>query len=491
MAHLPTKTGLPNPCIGNRSPGICRPLLLYIILLALTGNSCSSLESSYDPSVILEEYVMKEDNAYRYEIVEVDQTDFWKEYRIRMVSGKWLGAREVEPVEWWHWVNVVIPFNVTVDKGMMIIGGGSAQDTVPPAMEEWLIQVALATGSIISSVSNIPFQPLDFKGDEKGGRYEDDLIAYGWKQFLESGASKENVQWLARLPMTRAVVRAMDVVQDISVNEFKPVFRFFVTGASKRGWTTWTTAAVDDRVIGIAPVVIDLLNIVPSFEHHWRCYGEWSPAVSEYVELGIMDRMFTQDFKTLLEIVEPYSFIDRITIPKMLINAASDEFFVTDSWKFYWDDLVGPSYLEYIPNSGHGLDPNYQPLSLISFYHAVITGDSIPEFDWSISNDTIYVQIDPAADYVLSKWEAVNPAGRDFRLNVIGGSWQNERIPPEEDGIYVIPFDEPGSGYRAGLASVTFRPRSNFPMTFTTGTLVTPDTYPYPPFEPPKPQENE
>ena len=29
----------------------------------------------------------------------------------------------------------------------------------------------------------------------------------------------------------------------------------------QRGWTTWTTGAVDKRVIGIAPIVMDLLNI--------------------------------------------------------------------------------------------------------------------------------------------------------------------------------------------------------------------------------------
>jgi len=55
---------------------------------------------------------------------------------------------------------------------------------------------------------------------------------------------------------------------------------FVVAGGSKRGWTTWTTAAVDRRVVAIAPMVIDLLNIVPSFQHHLAVYGYYAPAVT-------------------------------------------------------------------------------------------------------------------------------------------------------------------------------------------------------------------
>ena len=64
-------------------------------------------------------------------------------------------------------------------------------------------------------------------------------------------------------PMTRAVV-LMDVIQELTINNIKPTDKFFISGASKRGLDDWTTAAVDDRVVGIAPLVIDLLNVI----HH-------------------------------------------------------------------------------------------------------------------------------------------------------------------------------------------------------------------------------
>ena len=44
------------------------------------------------------------------------------------------------------------------------------------------------------------------------------------------------------------------------------VDKFVVSGGSKRGWTTWTTAAVDRRVVAIMPAVIDLLNLEKSFD---------------------------------------------------------------------------------------------------------------------------------------------------------------------------------------------------------------------------------
>lgn len=52
----------------------------------------------------------------------------------------------------------------------------------------------------------------------------------------------------------KAVVKAMDAVQEFTAtlgSPVTPVARYVVAGASKRGWTTWLTAAVDPRVVAI------------------------------------------------------------------------------------------------------------------------------------------------------------------------------------------------------------------------------------------------
>ena len=450
-------------------------------LFILSG--CTSPHNNH-----MKDYVYKADPAFRYEVAETFTAEGWTEYRVKMVSGTWLTKQEVNHTEWWHWVTIVVPDEVTETEALMVIGGGSTKDKEPQPANELLVQAAVGTKSIIAEISNIPFQPLNYVGDEKDDRTEDDLIAYGWRQYLEGGAKDKDVKWLARLPMTRAVVRAMDVVQEISADFSKPIDSFVVAGASKRGWTTWTTAIVDDRVIAIIPVVIDMLNVEPSFNHHWRCYGEWSPAINDYINEGIMSWTGSEEYARLMELVEPYSFIDQLTLPKFLINATGDEFFITDSWQFYWDDLVGDKYIQYVPNANHGLNGTYNLGSLVAFYNAVITESAIPKVDWSVSADSIYLEVHSDADYKVTKWEAVNENARDFRVPVIGKVWKDLELSKTPDNQYAIHFSAPENGYKAGLLEIVFDSGTEVPFTFTTGTVVTPNTYPFGPFTPNNPQ---
>src|SRR5262249_48535524 len=132
-------------------------------------------------------------------------------------------------------------------------------------------------------------------------RVEDSFIAYTWDKFLRTGDSK----WPARLPMTKAAVRAMDTVTAFCGSADGgnvKVDSFVVAGGSKRGWTTWTTAAVDKRVIGIIPCVIDVLNMQPSMQHHYAAYGFWAPSVGNYTAFHLMDWDGTPEYKALLKI---------------------------------------------------------------------------------------------------------------------------------------------------------------------------------------------
>jgi PhoPQ-activated pathogenicity-related protein len=455
----------------------------FILFLIITISSCEKSDNDQ-----LKEYVHKKDSAFKYEIVETLSADTWKEYKIKMVSGTWLTEKEVNHTEWWHWITIIVPNNVLETEALLIIGGGSSKDQEPKKASELLINAALETKSIVAEISNIPFQPLNYTNDSKHDRYEDDLIAYGWRKFLEGGAKNNDVTWLARLPMTRAVVKGMDVIQKVASDINIKIDEFVVAGASKRGWATWTTAVVDDRVIAIVPIVIDLLNVVPSFDHHWRCYGEWSAAIDDYVNEGITEWMGSKEYNRLLELVEPYSFTDQLLIPKFLINATGDEFFVTDSWKFYWDRLNGDKYLQYVPNGNHGLTGTYNPGSLVAFYNAIITNSKIPEFNWSVSNDSIYLEVNTDANYTVKSWEAINENTRDFRVPVIGRSWKSDEVNITLNNKYYLHVSKPKTGYKAGLLEITIDSGGNYPFVFTTGTLVSPNSYPFMPFKPRDPK---
>ncbi len=110
-------------------------------------------------------------------------------------------------------------------------------------------------GSIAMNLNQVPNQPTVFVADPtQKRRYEDAIIAWTWKTFIEN---PDDPSILLRLPMTKAAVKAMDTAVEFAAkNGFGNIQKFMVAGESKRGWTTWTTAAVDKRVFAAAPIVM-------------------------------------------------------------------------------------------------------------------------------------------------------------------------------------------------------------------------------------------
>ncbi len=430
----------------------------------------------------MSDYIESTKNEFSYDIQEVIYEENWTGFHIKMISGEWLDSKKVDQVEWWHYVDIIIPKQTTSSTGIMFIDGGEKSEDYF-RLDAQSIQNAIKTEAVIVNVSNIPFQPLNFLSSEQDSFEEDDLIAFAWNKFLKQGAKQKDVEWLPRFPMTRAIVRAMDLAQEIVLQNDIVVKDFVVSGASKRGWTAWTTAAVDSRVKAVVPMVIDMLNLVPSFENHYRSYGEFSPAVQEYVNYNIQDWLGTEEFKVLMSYIEPFSFIDKFTMPKYIINAGSDEFFSTDSWRFYYDKLPGEKIIRYVPNKNHSLDGRYLTEDLVSYFYRVINDIEIPSLSWNLSDNKLIAELDYDGDYNVSVWTAKNDNGRDFRLWEEGELWEETSIGKLANNKYELNVSSNLKGYKATMIEFTIDPKSEFPLIISTGPFVFPEKYPFDKYE--------
>lgn len=448
-----------------------RPLFSAVPFLAAAA-LCAGLAAATP----LDDYVAAPDPAFTYSLVNRGEKADSRTDVYHMVSQTWLDGSKVDRPLWEHTVLVTVPKDLRHSQAMIFIGGGGNNREGTPAADNGAMEkIATVTHSIVAQIKQIPNQPLRFPDEhdpryKEEGRKEDAMITFGWDKYLKGG----DPLWLARLPMTKAVMRAMDLVQ----REYPGTEGFFVSGGSKRGWTTWTVAAVDKRVFGIAPAVIDVLNLAPSIQNHFDGYGFWAPSLGDYVDMDIVSRIHTPEFRNLMDVVDPYAYRDRLTLPKYILNSAGDQFFPADSWKFYFDGLKGEKHLCYFPNTDHGLNEDAY-FRLAGFYHALMTGTPRPSLSWGRAADgTLTVRCETRPTKV-TLWRAVNPDARDFRLESFGPKYESVEVPLSDSGEYTSSEQAPEKGWKAFFFEMEF-PNGEFPRPFviTTGVSIIPDVYP-------------
>ena len=394
-----------------------------------------------------------------------------------MASGTWRSSSEVDRTLWEHWLVIIVPDTVSHTKAMMLVDGGSNSSTPPSSVDAGLAQIAVATQSILAYVKQIPNQRIKFSDETDpryidNGRTEDELIAYAWDKFKTTG----DPTWLPRLPMTRAVARAMDTVQA----EHPSITGFFVLGASKRGWTTWTTGIADPRAEVIAPMVIDIANVEHSMQHHWDVYGYWADSIVDYVDMGVMAWLHTPEFRAMCDIIDPYENVERLTMPKYILCSTGDEFFLPDSSQFYWDALKGEKYLRYVPNTDHGIDDAAVTIQdLVAFYGSYLSGTARPEFTWMKEADGTLRVNTVTTPTTVRLWQATNPTARNFRLDTIGAAWTSSVLTDQGGGEYVGQVTLPAQGWTAFMVELEFPSGGLYPFHFTTEVSVAPDTLPF------------
>ena len=445
------------------------PLRILLCAAALAG-----LVRAAGHDTVLDRYVAAPDPSYRYTLVNTLPGPGLTIYQLDLVSQTWLTPADVDRTEWHHWLTIFKPARVNTSTAMLFIDGGSNSAT-PTQPDPSITALAALAGAVVVGLGQVPNEPLTFAGETQG-RTEDALIAYTWSKYLTTGDDR----WPARLPMTKAAVRAMDAATDFLAKlpgGAMTIKNFAVTGASKRGWATWTTAAVDPRVIAIAPIVIDTLNVEDCFVHEWQAYGFWEPAAQDYIDAGIFSWLGTVQMAGLLGIEDPFVYRKRFIMPKYMIYSTGDQFFLPDDSQFYYGSLPGEKYLRYVPNTDHTMQSLGAIEGLLAWFQAVTADAPRPRFYWRTdrANGALRVRALDQPQQVLL-WQASNPAARDFRLATIGPAWTSTPVSGQ-NGAYDVAIPAPAKGYTAFFLELTF-PGS---LVFTTDIVVTPNTYPYPP----------
>ena len=331
-----------------------------------------------------------------------------------------------------------------------------------------MLQVlAERAGAVAAVITRVPNQPL------YDGRKEDALIAYTFDQFLQSG----DESWPLLFPMVKSAVRGLDTIQAVAQKNFlQKIERFVVSGASKRGWTTWLTGASDPRVAAIAPMVIDMLNMKVQTDWAKKVYGKQSEQIRDYEEHNLVDRMDDPRMIQLRSFVDPYSYRNRYTMPKLLLLGTNDPYWTVDSLRHYWNDLPGPKLIFQTPNAGHDLAGGAQATqTLAAFFEMVADGKPLPTMDWKIADhsnpgSTIDAGVDgPVKSFRL--WTA-DSATRDFRKE----RWSSQELAPAKDGKKIsATVEKPAMGYRAFLIEAELVSPSGHPYKLSTEARVTPD----------------
>ncbi len=425
----------------------------------------------------LDEYVHRPDPSYRWKVVAQHQDGPVKVFVVDMISQTWRTPQEVNRTQWQHWLIVLVPHQVKYDTALLYIGGGRNGGQPPKGADPMLHMIAKRSGAVVAMLRMVPNQPLIFHGDGKP-RVEDDLVSYTWVQYLKTG----DPTWPARNPMVKSAVRAMDTITALLAQERAGghrVDKFVVAGGSKRGWTTWLTGAVDRRVVAIAPIVIDVLNMQRSMRHHWAAYGFWAPAVGDYVRTRIFEWFGSQELLELQKLVDPYFYRHRLTMPKYIMNSAGDQFFLPDSSQFYFDDLLGEKHLRYYPNSDHSLRGTSAPQDLLAFFVMICRKIERPRIQWRFSGPNCLEAQASTTPVRVLLWQATNPKRRDFRLETLGPKYRSREIKPSEQGVYRVQVPDPPQGWTAYFLEFEFDVGLGVPWHLTTEVKVVPETLPF------------
>jgi PhoPQ-activated pathogenicity-related protein len=425
----------------------------YLLFLSIFSfQSCKKGETGTDiitgtPETAMKDYLSNGDNSYKWELKNQLKVSGVTFYQILLTSQTW------HNITWTHDLIVIVPDNLAYKNALLIINGGDNTNGIPDPQNflDGTIQYAGIMASnnkaIIALTWQVPNQPLF-------GLSEDALISKTLANYLNDN----DFSWPLLFPMTKSAIKAMDVIQEFAQTRInKQIDGFVVSGASKRGWTTWLAGANDIRVVAIAPMVIDMLNMAVNIEYQKEVWGDYSIEIRDYVKLGIAQKLGTPGGNDLVKMIDPYSYRKTLTMPKMIFMGTNDPYWPVDAVKNYIDDIPGNNHLCYTANAGHSLgDMSTALATLGGFFSSVLTGSAIPRCDYQIAEAggkmILTINTTPELLVDASIWSSTSLGDQDFRDE----KWSQVTLNASKKPVVQIVVDYPKNGYKAFYADLKY-----------------------------------
>ncbi|KWZ37294.1 PhoPQ-regulated protein [Burkholderia savannae] len=407
-----------------------------------------------------------ESQPLNYTMTSIVQLPGVEQRTYRLVSQSWSPEQLVQPDAWLHDVTLYIPQDALPHRALVVANNGTrhsgaGKEPIAPNdfLPDTLTVIARNTRAVVVSVSDVPNQLLTYTDDGKP-RAEDDSVAHSWTLFMQSPHTRAAMP--LHVPMAASVWRAMSLAErELTALGIR---RFIVSGISKRAWTTWLALIGDKRIDAIAPFAIDLLSTREALDNMYRSYGEnWPLAFYPYYAEGIDQTLDSRAFGSLMQIEDPLSYLgtrhgSRLTVPKYIVNASGDDFFVPDNSRLYFDKLPGTKALRMVPNSSHSDIRRATRDSLIPFVKRIQHGKPLPQVDavqTEMNGQTILRLRTSERPRQLLLWQATNPQARDFRY-ACGIRYTSSPIATASAPSQQLVLARPTSGWRAYFVEATF-----------------------------------
>ncbi len=440
--------------------------LTTVVAISFLFVHCSKSREPVTPETALESYLENGDKNFSWKVVSKKAGDGITVWQLLLTAQKW---REYT---WVHQLTVIVPNKNDYNTALLFITGGSVKDGKPnwknpdDDLVKQFMKIAGKNKAVVAVLYQVPNQPL------YDGLVEDQLISYTLHNFKQDG----DFTWPLLFPMVKSAVKAMDAIRDFSGQQLKHnISHFVVSGGSKRGWTTWLTGAMDKRVSAIAPMVIDVLNMPVNLDYQLKVWDDYSVQIEDYVKLGIPQEVHTENGDAITIMVDPYSYREKLTMPKMIFIGTNDEYWPVDAIKHYLPDIPGQNFVHYVPNAGHDLGDKISALKALSaFFGRTLRHETYPECSWQIREQdgriNLTVEATPENLVKAELWTA-HSADRDFRDD----TWSSNVIDTKPRKVINTKISFPDSGYQAFYMDLEYAEPNGDTYTKSTRMFVTDD----------------